>query len=158
MARPTRATIEELFADSIKVKQVFLAENASLLERAIDLVADALAAGRKLLLFGNGGSAADAQHLAAEFVGRFHRERRALAAIALTTDTSALTSIANDYGYDDVFARQVRALGVSGDVALAISTSGRSPNVLRAVEACRELGVTTIGLTGGDGGALSGAV
>src|SRR5262249_60371790 len=94
MARPTRATIEELFADSIKVKQVFLAENASLLERAIDLVADALAAGRKLLLFGNGGSAADAQHIAPEFVGRFQRERRALPAIAPTTHTPALTAIA----------------------------------------------------------------
>ena len=91
-------------------------------------------------------------------MGRFLRERRPLPAIALTTDTSALTSIANDYGYDDVFARQVRALGVRGDVALAISTSGRSASVLRAVETCRELGLTTIGLTGGDGGELAGAV
>src|SRR5499433_2400986 len=155
MARPTRATIEELFADSIKVKQVFLAENASLLERAIDLVADALAAGRKLLLFGNGGSAADAQHIAAEFVGRFQRERRALPAIALTTDTSALTAIANDYGYEEVFARQVRALGGAGDVAIAISTSGRSPSVLRAIEVARSLGMKTIGFTGGDGGPLA---
>src|SRR5262245_36073749 len=155
MARPTRATIEELFADSIKVKQVFLAENASLLERAIDLVADALTAGRKLLLFGNGGSAADAQHIAAEFVGRFQRERRALPAIALTTDTSALTAIANDYGYEEVFARQVRALGVASDVAIAISTSGRSPSVLRAVEAARAAGLHIIGLTGGDGGQLA---
>jgi D-sedoheptulose 7-phosphate isomerase len=153
-----QTAIRELFDASVRAKQVFLEENAAALERAIELVATALAGGRKLLLFGNGGSAADAQHIAAEFVGRFLRERRALSAIALTTDTSALTSIANDYGYDDVFARQVRALGVSGDVALAISTSGRSANVLRAVEACRELGVTTIGLTGGDGGPLAGAV
>ena len=123
---------------------------------AAQAMAEALVAGRKLLAFGNGGSAADAQHLAAEFVGRFQRERQPLRAIALTTDTSALTAIANDYGYDEVFARQVRALGAPGDVALAISTSGRSPSVLRAVEACRELGIEIIGLTGGDGGTLAG--
>jgi len=153
-----QTAIRELFDASARAREVFLEENASGLERAIELVATALAGARKLLLFGNGGSAADAQHIAAEFVGRFLRERRPLPAIALTTDTSALTSIANDYGYDDVFARQVRALGVAGDVAIAISTSGRSPSVLRAVQACRELGVTTIGLTGGDGGELAGAV
>jgi D-sedoheptulose 7-phosphate isomerase len=153
-----QAAIRDLFAASVRAKQVFLDENAAALERAIGIVADALGGGHKLLLFGNGGSAADAQHLAAEFVGRFMRERRALPAVALTTDTSALTAIANDYGYDEVFARQVRALGARGDVALAISTSGKSPSVLRAVEACREIGITTIGLTGGDGGALAGAV
>src|SRR5438552_863677 len=142
-----RDAIRELFDASIRAKQVFLDENGDALQRAIDLVADALAAGRKVLLFGNGGSAADAQHLATEFVGRFLAERRPLPAIALTTDTSALTAIANDYGYDQVFARQVRALAVAGDVALAISTSGRSPNVLRAVEACRERGVHPIRLT-----------
>jgi len=154
----TRDAIRELFEASAHAKQVFLSENADALERAIGVVADALGLGKKLLLFGNGGSAADAQHIAAEFVGRFIRERRPLPAIALTTDTSALTAIANDYGYDDVFARQVRALATTGDIALAISTSGRSPNVLRAVEACRELGMTTIGLTGGDGGELARAV
>jgi len=153
-----QAAIRDLFAASVRAKQVFLDENAAALERAIGIVADALGGGHKLLLFGNGGSAADAQHLAAEFVGRFMRERRALPAVALTTDTSALTAIANDYGYDEVFARQVRALGARGDVALAISTSGKSPSVLRAVDACREIGITTIGLTGGDGGALAGAV
>jgi len=157
-AGSTQAAIRELFEASARAKRVFLEENGAALERAIDLVAGAFTAGRKLLLFGNGGSAADAQHIAAEFVGRFRRERRALPAIALTTDTSALTSIANDYGYDEVFARQVRALGGSGDVALALSTSGRSPSVLRAVEACRELGVATIGLTGGDGGPLAAGV
>ena len=150
--------IRELFEASAHAKQVFLSENADALARAIDVVANGLAGGKKLLLFGNGGSAADAQHIAAEFVGRFLRERRPLPAIALTTDTSALTSIANDYGYDDVFARQVRALATAGDVALAISTSGRSPSVLRAVDACRELGVAIIGLTGGDGGELARAV
>ncbi len=154
----TQAAIRELFDASVRAKQVFLEENAAALERAIDVVAEALAGGRKLLLFGNGGSAADAQHIAAEFVGRLLRERRPLPAIALTTDTSALTAIANDYGYDDVFARQVRALGNAGDVALAMSTSGRSPSVLRAVEACRELGLTTVGLTGGDGGTLASSV
>jgi len=154
----TQDAIRELFDASMRAKQVFLDENAAALERAIELTADALGAGHKVLLFGNGGSAADAQHIAAEFVGRFLRERRPLPAIALTTDTSALTAIANDYGYEDVFARQVRALGAAGDVALAISTSGRSPSVLRAVEACRALGINTIGLTGGDGGPLAGMV
>jgi D-sedoheptulose 7-phosphate isomerase len=154
----TQTAIRELFEESARARQVFLGEGATALEHAVELVAEALAAGRKLLLFGNGGSAADAQHLAAELVGRFERERRPLPAIALTTDTSALTAIANDYGYDEVFARQVRALGARGDVALAISTSGRSASVLRAVEACTELGVKTIGLTGGDGGELVGMV
>ena len=153
-----QAAIRELFDASVRAKEVFLAENAAALERAIDVVTQALAGGRKLLLFGNGGSAADAQHIAAEFVGRFLRERRPLPAIALTTDASAITAIANDYGYDAVFARQVRALAAAGDVALAISTSGRSPSVLRAVEACRERSVSTIGLTGGDGGLLAGMV
>jgi D-sedoheptulose 7-phosphate isomerase len=154
----TQASIRELFEASIRVKQAFLDENAAALERAVELVAGALGAGRKLLLFGNGGSAADAQHIAAELVGRYQRERRGLPAIALTTDTSALTAIANDYGYDDVFARQVRALGARGDVALALSTSGRSPSVLGAVAACREIGIGTVGLTGGTGGELAGAV
>jgi len=157
-AGSVQAAIQELFAASVQAKETFLREHAPGVERAVGLLCDALTAGRKILLFGNGGSAADAQHLAAEFVGRFQRERRPLAAIALTTDTSALTAIANDYGYDDVFARQVRALGAQGDVALAISTSGRSPSVLRAVEACREIGIATIGLSGGDGGALAKAV
>jgi D-sedoheptulose 7-phosphate isomerase len=162
MARPPATAgataIRELFAASARVKQAFLDENLAQLERAVAVVIEALGAGGKVLLFGNGGSAADAQHIAAELVGRFARERRPLPAIALTTDTSALTAIANDYGYDDVFARQVRALGARGDVALALSTSGRSPSVLRAVEACRDLGIGTIGLTGGDGGALAGMV
>ena len=104
-------------------------------------------------MFGNGGSAADAQHMAAELVGRFQRERAALAALALTTDTSILTSIANDYSFDRVFARQIEALGRPGDVALGISTSGGSPNVVRALEAARARGLATIALTGRDGGA-----
>jgi D-sedoheptulose 7-phosphate isomerase len=150
--------IVKAFDDSVATKRAFLKHNLETLVAAIDAIAEAFLRGNKLLIFGNGGSAADAQHIAAEFVGRFIRERRALPAVALTTDTSALTAIANDYGYDEVFARQVRALGARGDVALAISTSGKSPSVLRAVDACREIGITTIGLTGGDGGALAGAV
>lgn len=111
--------------------------------------------GGKLLLFGNGGSAADAQHVAAEFVGRFIKDREPLAAIALTTDTSCLTAIGNDYGYDHIFARQVEGLGGTQDAVLAISTSGRSPSVIRGVEAAKLKGMVTIGLTGGNGGFLA---
>jgi D-sedoheptulose 7-phosphate isomerase len=153
-----KTAIADLFRESIHVKEVFLAEQSDALARAVDLVADALKADRKILLFGNGGSAADAQHISAELVGRFLGERKGLPAIALTTDTSALTAIANDYGYDEVFARQVRALGRAGDVAIGISTSGKSPSVLRAIEAAKELGMKTLGLTGGSGGALAGLV
>jgi D-sedoheptulose 7-phosphate isomerase len=152
---PTQAAIRAIFEASAKARDVFLAEGAADLERAVELIAGALREGRKLLLFGNGGSAADAQHIAAELVGRFMRERKGLPAIALTTDTSALTAISNDYGFDDVFARQLRALGARGDVALALSTSGRSANVLRAVEAAHDAGLTVVALTGGDGGALA---
>ncbi len=115
----------------------------------------ALRAGHKLLLVGNGGSAADAQHIAAEIVGRYKQERPAYAAIALTTDTSALTAIANDYGYDRVFARQVEGLGQRGDVLLAISTSGRSPSILNALRKARERGLITVGFTGAKGGSMA---
>jgi len=151
-------SIRKAFAASIAAKRTFLREHAATLAAVAELVAARFAAGSKLLLFGNGGSAADAQHIAAEFVNRFVIERPPLPAIALTTDTSALTSIANDYRYDDVFAKQVQALGRAGDVALAISTSGRSPSVLRGVAACARLGIHTVGLTGGDGGKLKGRV
>lgn len=150
--------IRRAFAASIAAKRTFLREHAATLAVVADLVAERFAAGSKLLLFGNGGSAADAQHLAAEFVNRFVIERPPLPAIALTTDTSALTSIANDYRYDEVFAKQVRALGRAGDVAIAISTSGTSPSVVRAVDACRKLGIHTVGLSGRDGGRLKGRV
>jgi D-sedoheptulose 7-phosphate isomerase len=153
-----KSAIAALFRESIHAKEVFLAEQSDALARAIDLVASALATDGKVLLFGNGGSAADAQHIAAELVGRFMGERNPLPAIALTTDTSALTAIANDYGYDEVFARQVRALGRAGDVAIAISTSGNSPSVLHAVDAARAAGLATLGLTGGSGGKLATAV
>ena len=114
-------------------------------------VADAIRSGNKLLLIGNGGSAADAQHIAAEIVGRYKQERPGWAAIALTTDTSALTAIANDYGFEQVFARQVQGLAKRGDVMFALTTSGRSPNILAALKVARDLGVTTIGFTGAKG-------
>ena len=144
--------ITRAFHESVRVKQAFLRDNLEVLTQAIDAVVVAFRSGNKLLLFGNGGSAADAQHIAAEFTNRFLIEREPLPALALTTDTSALTAIANDYDYTQVFSKQVLALGKAGDIALAISTSGNSPNVLAAVEACMRLKIKTIGLTGGSGG------
>ncbi len=134
------------------------AEFKRLLAAAADAMALALRHSGKILFFGNGGSAADAQHLAAELTGRFRRERRGLAALALTTNTSALTAIGNDYEFDMVFERLIDALGNAGDVAVAISTSGNSRNVLRAVKAADQKGMVTIGLTGRTGGELKGAV
>jgi D-sedoheptulose 7-phosphate isomerase len=136
--RRSQQAVERASAD-----EKFVAATVAIAER----IAAALKSGGKVLLAGNGGSAADAQHIAAEFVGRFIDDRAPLAAIALTTDTSALTSIGNDYGFDKVFERQVRALGRKGDVFIGISTSGRSPNVVAALQAARELGLTTIGFT-----------
>jgi D-sedoheptulose 7-phosphate isomerase len=124
---------------------------------AASAVVEALRAGNKVLVFGNGGSAADAQHFAAELVGRFMRERRALPVIALTTDTSILTAIANDYSFDRVFARQIEALGREGDVAIGISTSGGSANIVSAFASARDAGLTTVALTGRDGGAVGAA-
>jgi D-sedoheptulose 7-phosphate isomerase len=125
------------------------------IEQAGRLICDALRAGNKILLCGNGGSAADAQHIAAELVGRYERQRRAFPAVALTTDTSALTALSNDYGYEEVFARQVQALATAGDVLIAISTSGKSPNVIKAVERARAIDCKTIGLTGCSGEPLA---
>jgi len=119
------------------------------------LIINCLRSGGKVLFFGNGGSAADSQHLAAEFVGRFVRERAGLPAIALTTDSSILTAVGNDYGFDQVFARQIQALGRAGDVGVAISTSGNSPNVLEGVKEAKKRGLEVIGLTGKDGGVLA---
>ncbi len=153
-----QAAIQKMFRESAEVKVRFAEENGPRIEAVARRMAEVLRRGGKLLFFGNGGSAADAQHLAAEFVNRFLRDRGAFAAIALTTDTSALTSIGNDLGFDQVFSRQVEALGRPGDLVLAISTSGNSPNVLRAVEAARRLGCVTVGLTGGSGGRLAKAV
>ena len=153
-----KQTIAAIFADSIAAKQQFLHDCGDALVRATEEVAQTLQSGGKILLFGNGGSAADAQHIAAEFVNRYIIDRPPLPAIALTTDTSALTSIVNDYGVADLFAKQIRALGKPGDVAIALSTSGKSPNVLRALDVCRELRIRTIGLTGGTGGEMAGKV
>ncbi len=146
--------IRRLVAESAALQERFFATNAALLLEVGGKIAEALAAGGKVLAFGNGGSAADAQHLAAELVGRFRRERPGLAALALSTDPSVLTALANDYGFEAVFRRQVEALGRPGDVAFAISTSGRSPNVLEALRAARARGLVTVGLTGGGGGSL----
>jgi D-sedoheptulose 7-phosphate isomerase len=153
-----QAGIHQMFRDSAAVKLRFAEQYAPRIEAAAQRMADALQRGGKLLFFGNGGSAADAQHLAGEFVNKFLRDRGALAAVALTTDTSVLTSIGNDLGFDQVFARQVEALARPGDVVVAISTSGNSPNVLRGVEAARRLGCTTVGMTGGSGGLLAAIV
>ena len=150
-----KEAITRAFDESIRAKQAFLRDSIDVVIQAVDAVVTAFGNGNKLLLFGNGGSAADAQHIAAEFVNRFRMERPPLPAIALTTDSSALTSIANDYDYAEIFAKQVRALGKAGDVALAISTSGNAANVIRALQTCRELNIITIGLTGGKGGKLA---
>jgi D-sedoheptulose 7-phosphate isomerase len=147
--------IVKAFEESIRVKQAFLRDNIETLIQVIELIVAAFNRGNKLLLFGNGGSAADAQHIAAEFTNRYLIERPPLPAIALTTDTSALTAIANDYAYDQIFVKQIQALGKAGDVAIAISTSGNSANVLKAVDACKAIGITTIGLTGGNGGKMT---
>jgi len=147
--------IERSFQESIAAKTQFLKQHAAALQAVIEVVVERLVAGNKIFFFGNGGSAADAQHLAAEFVNRFQIERPPLPAIALTTDTSILTSIGNDYGYADVFAKQLKALGREGDVAVALSTSGNSPNVLRALEVAKKIGIVTVGMTGGDGGKLA---
>jgi D-sedoheptulose 7-phosphate isomerase len=125
------------------------------IQRSGEMICAALAQGRKVLLCGNGGSAADAQHIAAELVGRYELERRAWPSIALTTDTSALTALSNDFGYEEVFARQVQALGSEGDVLIALSTSGASANVIRAAEVARKLKCRTIALTGGTGEPLA---
>lgn len=150
--------IQRVFDESGKVRSRFARRHKKDLGVVIDLCADALESGHCLFFFGNGGSAADAQHLAAEFVNRYKLARAPLAALALTTDSSALTSIANDFGYREVFSKQIQALARSGDVAFAISTSGNAGNVLRAVSSCSRLGVTTVGLSGGNGGKLAGRV
>ena len=141
--------------ESIEIKRAFFDSNTDSVARAAELLIASIKAGGKVLIFGNGGSAADAQHIAAELVNRLNYDRPPIAAIALTTDTSILTSVGNDSTFDDLFERQLRALGRQGDVALAISTSGNSPNVLRAVDAARELGIATVAFAGRDGGKLA---
>lgn len=146
------------FEESVDVKRRFVQEHVERIVQVAYVIAAAFREGHKVLLFGNGGSSTDASHIAAEFVGRYHRERRPLPAIALATDMAAITCIANDYDYAEIFARQVKAHGEKGDVVIAISTSGNSPNVLKGLDAARELGLTTIGWTGGKGGKLAAMV
>jgi D-sedoheptulose 7-phosphate isomerase len=146
--------IRGILEENIQVIQSFLEGPLAPVVRVAHTIGEAFAAGHKLLLFGNGGSAADAQHIAAEFVNRFLKLRRPLPAIALTTDTSILTSIANDEGFKQIFAKQIQAFGVPGDVAWGISTSGNSPNVISGLREARALGISTVGLTGGSGGKM----
>jgi len=146
--------IPKRFKESGEVKTRFLKENLPRFLDAIKLVSQAFERGNKLLLFGNGGSAADAQHIAAEFVNRYIIDRPPLPAIALTTDSSILTSISNDSAFQDIFARQIKALGKEGDVVIGLSTSGNSPNVVKAFEVAKEMGIKTVALTGNDGGTL----
>ena len=143
------------FLDSIEVQQAAVKELPKAVAVAVLAMVDCLNSGGKIMACGNGGSAADAQHFAAELMGRFERERRELAAVALTTDTSILTAVGNDYSYDEVFSKQVRGLGKSGDILLAISTSGNSKNVIKAVEAAQAKGIKVIVLSGNGGGKLN---
>jgi D-sedoheptulose 7-phosphate isomerase len=146
--------ITSIFDSNARLQKQFLKENLDVIISITDTIVDAFTRGNKVLLFGNGGSAADAQHLAAEFINRFRLDRRALPAMALTTDTSVLTSIANDSGYDRVFARQIEALGRASDVAVGLSTSGASPNVIEGLRVARREGLVTVAFAGGDGGRL----
>ncbi len=150
-----QSILKESLAGSIRAKELFFEESALLLQDVVEEILDSFNRGGKLILCGNGGSAADAQHLAAEFVNRFLIDRRPLPALALTTDTSILTSVGNDFSYDDIFAKQVQALGKAEDIFLGISTSGNSPNVIKAIAAAKEIGMKTVGLTGGEGGKMA---
>jgi D-sedoheptulose 7-phosphate isomerase len=143
-----KAGILKIFEDSSRVRDSFLKANMEILEQAIHALALTVEAGQKIMFFGNGGSAADAQHLAAEFVNRYMMERPPLPALALTTDTSVLTAISNDFSFEEVFAKQIRALGKPGDAAVGISTSGCSPNVIRGLETALHMGLTTVGIGG----------
>jgi D-sedoheptulose 7-phosphate isomerase len=147
--------INSSLREGAELRTVVARECSTAIFEAANLITTSFRSGGKLLFFGNGGSAADAQHLAAEFVGRFMQERQGLPAIALTTDSSILTAVGNDYGFDRVFARQLEALGRAGDVAIGISTSGNSPNVLEGIKAAKRQRLTTIGLSGKDGGILA---
>src|SRR6516225_2353614 len=146
--------IELFVSESLRVKAQFFEGNKQTIAQTAETIAHALRNSRKLLIFGNGGSASDAQHLAAELVGRFGPDRSPLSAISLSTDTSILTALGNDYGFDKIFSRQIAALGQAGDVAVAISTSGNSPNVLEGIDAARSLGLFTVGFTGQTGGKM----
>ena len=146
--------IVRIFDEHARLQKEFLKHNTEMLAQVAEVLIQAFRKGRTVYFFGNGGSAADAQHLAAEFVNRFRLDRRALPALALNVDTSVLTSIANDFGYDRVFARQIEAFGRADDVAVGLSTSGASPNVIAGIRLARQQGLVTVGFSGGDGGAL----
>ena len=146
--------IDQFVGESLRVKAKFFEENKEAIVRTAETIAHGLRNGHKVLFFGNGGSAADAQHLAAELVGRFGPDRPALAGISLSTDTSILTAVGNDYGYEQVFSRQIAALGQAGDTAIAISTSGNSPSVLEGIDMARSKGLFTVGFTGETGGKM----
>jgi len=146
--------IVRIFDEHARLQKEFLKHNTEMLVQVAEVLLLAFRKGRTVFFFGNGGSAADAQHLAAEFVNRFRLDRRALPALALNVDTSVLTSIANDFGYDRVFARQIEAFGRPDDVAVGLSTSGESPNVIEGIRLARQQGLVTVGFSGGDGGAL----
>ncbi len=147
--------IKNTFKESITLKETFINTNSEKIAYLVELILDTLRKGGKILLFGNGGSAADAQHIAAEFVNRFKRDRDPLPALALTVDTSVLTSIANDYDFSLVFLKQIKALGKPGDVAWGISTSGKSVNVNLALEEAKKMGLKTVALSGGTGGKMA---
>jgi D-sedoheptulose 7-phosphate isomerase len=155
MMKQLTERIQQQFQDSITTKQTAIATLSPLTALAVEKMYQAVNSGGKILACGNGGSAADAQHFAADLVGRFERERKELGAIALTTDTSILTAIGNDYGYDEIFSKQVRALGKPEDILLAISTSGNSKNVIFAIEAAKKIGMEVIALTGRGGGKMN---
>lgn len=150
-----REAVEKIFAESIAVKEKTLQANGDKIVAVIEEIARTFRRGGKVLFFGNGGSAADSQHIAAEFIGRFQKERKALPAVALTTDTSILTALGNDYGFETVFARQIEGLGRPGDLAFGISTSGNSANVIEGMKKAKALGLKTVALTGGTGGKLA---
>lgn len=147
--------ILKIFEESIAVKDLFVRENVDLIIEVSKLIADAFNEGKKVILFGNGGSSTDASHIAAEFVNRFKKDRPGLPAIALNTDMAVITSIANDYDFSEIFARQVKAIGNEGDIVIAISTSGNSPNVMKAVEAAKKKKMRVIALTGTKGEKLA---
>jgi D-sedoheptulose 7-phosphate isomerase len=150
-----RDRIKDIFLESIQVKEELLRSSIGQIIEITNLIIECLKENGKVILFGNGGSASDSQHIAAELVGRFKKDRTALAALALTTNTSVLTSLANDYGYEIVFAKQVEALGQKNDIVIGISTSGRAKNVANGIRQAKKMGLNTIVLTGGDGGELA---
>lgn len=147
--------IRKILKESISVKEALLKSGVKTLARIAEAIVEAVRCEKKVFIFGNGGSAADSQHIAAEFIGRFRKERRPIPAIALTTNTSTLTALSNDYGYDVSFKRQLEALAVSGDIVIGLSTSGNSPNVYEALKAAKRLGLKIVTMTGEGGGRIA---